>query len=144
MKCHSDLASLNLSIVLNLDRFSVSTLPGKKVFLCFTVHTVHKVIFYFIFISLACECSVNSEHFTVHRYRLIDANVIVCCERGVDVRNSVDMDLANNAVCQSTANRSHCNQPKPEWYKAPKRFFVTPDLDYRDAESLAITSLVQL
>jgi hypothetical protein len=26
----------------------------------------------------------------------------VCCERSADVRNRVAMDLANNAVCQST------------------------------------------
>ena len=35
--------------------------------------------------ALACECSVNSEHFIVHIRRLTDAKVIVCFEREAEI-----------------------------------------------------------
>jgi hypothetical protein len=52
MKCHSDLACLKSSIVITQEHFSVSAMPRKKVFLCFTVHTVHFDFLCLIFIRL--------------------------------------------------------------------------------------------
>lgn len=80
IECHCELACLKSSHFITLEHSSVSTTSGEKVFLCLTVHTVHQVFFLFIFMWLACERLVNSEYFTVHFYRLIDVNVIVCCE----------------------------------------------------------------
>jgi len=48
--------------------------------------------------SLACECFVNSEYFTVHRYRLIDANVIVCCKRKSEVNIYLQYKPAKGVV----------------------------------------------
>lgn len=70
------------------------------------------------------------------------------------------MDVTNYAVYIATGNRSvqikeiinfnrskdsGCHiYPEPERCKAPARFFVTPDLDYRVAESFNYYFVVQL
>ncbi len=70
------------------------------------------------------------------------------------------MDVTNYAVCKSTGNRSvqikeinnfnrskdsGCHiYPEPERCKTPERFSVTPDLDYRVAESFNHHFVVQL
>lgn len=55
---------------------------GEKVFSGKTVHTVHSVFLFFIFIMLAGEYSVNSEHFTVHSGRYAGKKKTGCCRSG--------------------------------------------------------------